>query len=115
MKKEHALYQVALKVILKKESKILLLRDKNGNIDFPGGRIDNTEHHKSLETIIARKVKEEIGNAVYFLGPPAFQTQRNFENKGFTHLCYLLPSRLFIGRDYSVGRAQSISMDRSKD
>lgn len=77
MKRDYATYQVGLKILLRKRRKILFLRAANKRtVDQPGGRIDNVEAKIPLEKIIAREVKEELGNVKYTLGAPLFQFRR---------------------------------------
>lgn len=74
---EFGIYMVGVKLALWKDGKLLVLRDKvAGWLDFPGGRIDRTEHEKPIEKIIAREIREEIGKVRYALGNPAFQYRR---------------------------------------
>ena len=79
VKRDYGVFQVALKVVLHKGDKILFLRDNNTRRtwDWPGGRIDNVEYETSLERIIAREVREELGPRVkYVLGKPVFPLRR---------------------------------------
>ncbi len=79
MQNEHGIYQVGLKALLRKEEKVLLLRDATtGRFDLPGGRIASTEFGIPLEEILAREIREELGEAmVYVLGSPLFQYRRH--------------------------------------
>ncbi len=64
-------YFVAVKVFLQKEGKLFIFKDRFGDWDLPGGRIKKDEFEKPLEEIIARKMKEELGeNITYSLGKP---------------------------------------------
>lgn len=79
MKRDYGIFQVGLKVLLRKGVKILLLRmnDDDNWLDLPGGRIDNVEYRMPLEKIIAREVREELGQKVkYVLGEPLFCFRR---------------------------------------
>lgn len=61
-------YNVALKLFLVKKDKLLILEGATPKfIDIPGGRIGKGEFNISLETILRREVKEEIGNVEYSL------------------------------------------------
>lgn len=70
--KEHALFQISLKVLLRNsKGRILILRSKPGSMlrkswDFPGGRIDTHELRRPLAALLKREVREEIGNKVRF-------------------------------------------------
>lgn len=79
MKRDYGIFQVGLKVLLRKGSKVLLLRmnDDDRWLDLPGGRIDNVEYRAPLEKIIAREVREELGPKLkYVLGKPLFCFRR---------------------------------------
>jgi 8-oxo-dGTP pyrophosphatase MutT (NUDIX family) len=75
MKRTFGIYQVGQKILLRRQDgKILILRLKSGKIDLPGGRIDNVEYRMSLEKILAREIREELGTALkYKLESVAFQ------------------------------------------
>lgn len=65
-------YFVAVKVFLENKGKLLILKDNFGDWDLPGGRIKREEFDASLESIVERKMREELGDrAVYTLGKPA--------------------------------------------
>ncbi len=79
MKRDYALYQVALKVMMKKNGRVLFLRlnESENRLDLPGGRIDNVEGGVPLEKILAREIREELGGKIkYELGNPLFQFRR---------------------------------------
>ncbi len=84
-KRSYANYHVALKILLKRGDDYLFLTDAfDGFFDFPGGRIDDVEHLTSLPDIIAREVREELGeNVRYTLGKPIFQYRRHRESKNW--------------------------------
>lgn len=64
-------YFVAVKVFLENNGRLLILKDNFGDWDLPGGRIKREEFEVPLDSIIQRKMKEEIGpSAVYTLGEP---------------------------------------------
>lgn len=79
MKRDYGIFQVGLKVLLRKGGKVLLLRmnDDDQWLDLPGGRIDNVEYRMPFEKIIAREVREELGPKIkYVLGRPLFHFRR---------------------------------------
>lgn len=81
-KKNFATYYVGFKVLLRREGRVLVMRTRDGRLDFPGGRIDKDEYFTPIPQIIRRELREEIGGAVkYRLGRPAFQLRRYFVNK----------------------------------
>ena len=55
-------YFVAVKVFLEKDSKFLIIKDGFDQWDLPGGRLLTSEFEVPLETIIKRKLTEELGN-----------------------------------------------------
>lgn len=64
-------YFVAVKVFLEKDGKFLVMKDNFGDWDLPGGRIKKDEFEAPLESIVARKMSQEIGSDVsYDLGKP---------------------------------------------
>ena len=84
MQRDYAHYHVALKLVLKKGDLLLLLKSPRGYLDLPGGRIDDIEDNTPLTEILAREVREELGEDIkYKLGKPAFQFRRFFPNKGW--------------------------------
>lgn len=74
------LYFVAMKLLLRDGDKLLITHDIFGEWDIPGGRIKPDEFEKPLESVIERKVREELGPEVkYKLGEPKvfFRHERN--------------------------------------
>ena len=66
------LYFVAVKVFLvDQEGRLLIAKDKFGDWDIPGGRLREEDFAAPLPEVVARKMKEELGQAVkYELGEP---------------------------------------------
>ena len=65
------LYFVAVKLFLRDGNKLLITHDIFGDWDLPGGRIRKNEFNKPLETVIERKMQEELGSGVsYSIGEP---------------------------------------------
>lgn len=54
-------YFIAVKVFLEKGSTFLIMKDKFGEWDLPGGRIKKFEFAAPLPAIIERKIAEELG------------------------------------------------------
>jgi 8-oxo-dGTP diphosphatase len=81
--KNVALYNVGLKILLKKNNEFLFLTYRaNKHIDLPGGRIDEDERDMPLEKIIEREVREELGpDLKYKLGKPLLQFRRYWKDK----------------------------------
>ena len=64
-------YFVAVKIFLEKDGQFLIMKDSFGDWDLPGGRIKKDEFEAPLESIIERKMKQEVGEAVqYKIGKP---------------------------------------------
>ncbi|MBI2989833.1 MAG: NUDIX domain-containing protein [Candidatus Magasanikbacteria bacterium] len=64
-------YFVAVKVFLEKDGALLILKDRFGDWDLPGGRIQKDEFGVSLDQIIKRKISEELGEDIqYSIGRP---------------------------------------------
>ncbi len=63
------LYFVAIKVFLRDGNKLLIIHDIFGDWDLPGGRIKKDEFNTSLELVLNRKMKEEIGEEVEYGEP----------------------------------------------
>ena len=65
------LYFVAVKVLLEKDGKLFIFKDKFGDWDLPGGRIRKDEFDAPMDEIIKRKMSEELGDGVkYEIGKP---------------------------------------------
>ena len=65
------LYFVAVKLFLRDGDRLLIIHDIFGSWDLPGGRIKKDEFEKPLESVVERKVREELGKEVRFeLGEP---------------------------------------------
>ncbi len=64
-------YYVAVKIFLEHEGKLFIFKDRFGDWDLPGGRIKKDEFDVSLEDVVRRKMREEVGdNIVYTLKQP---------------------------------------------
>lgn len=84
MQRDYANYHVALKILLRKGDEILFLKSPHKFLDFPGGRIDNVEDTTPIPDVIAREIREELGESIkYKLGKPLFQFRRFFPNIGW--------------------------------
>ena len=60
------LYFVAVKLLLRDGDKLLITHDIFGSWDIPGGRIKKDEFEAPLESVIERKINEEIGPDVKY-------------------------------------------------
>ena len=76
---EKDLYYVAVKLLLRDGQKLLITHDIFGDWDLPGGRIRKDEFNSPLESVVERKINEELGEVVTFeLGSPVvfFRVER---------------------------------------
>lgn len=66
-------YFVAVKMfLLDSEGNFLIIKDRFGDWDIPGGRLREQDFSVPLEAVAERKIKEELGEDVkYKLGGPA--------------------------------------------
>jgi 8-oxo-dGTP pyrophosphatase MutT (NUDIX family) len=63
-------YFIAVKVFLERANEFLILKDKFGDWDLPGGQIKKFEFETPLPDIVKRKMIEEVGDSVlYKLAP----------------------------------------------
>jgi len=53
-------YYVAVKVFFEQKGRLLILKDRFGDWDIPGGRLLQSEFSAPLEKVIRRKIKEEL-------------------------------------------------------
>lgn len=99
----HALYQVATKALLSKENKILVLITPDGYLDFPGGRVDESERNIPWTEALKREVAEEIGETVNLdIGNTLFVSKRQYHKDGKTN--YI--AAIFFECQYKSGDLQ---------
>ena len=83
---DHALYQIATKALIFDEDKILILITPDGYIDFPGGRVDQSERDIPWVNALKREIKEELGNSfVVEIGQTLFVSKRRYDKNNLTH------------------------------
>jgi 8-oxo-dGTP pyrophosphatase MutT (NUDIX family) len=84
---DHALWQVAVKALLfDGNGQLLKLTTPDGYLDFPGGRVDESERELPWAESLKREVAEELGEAVRFaIGEMAFVSKRAYQKDGVTH------------------------------
>jgi len=64
-------YFVAVKIfLLDKEENFLIIKDRFGDWDIPGGRLREQDFNIPLEAVAKRKIQEELGDIKYKLGAP---------------------------------------------
>ena len=96
---ENALYQVAVKLLLTQNDKILVLKSPDGKVDFPGGRISNEEISLPQEISLAREVDEELGGDVRYSEPKLlFTSLRTYTTDTLHHVL-----ALFFTAEYRAG------------
>lgn len=83
----HALWQVAVKALLfRDDGKVLALTTPDGYLDFPGGRVDESERELPWSESLKREVAEELGSSVQFeTGKIVFVAKRQYRGDGQTH------------------------------
>jgi NUDIX domain len=82
----YALFEVSLKTLLWRDDELLVLRSNDGTVDFPGGRIDDTEKSLLRSDIIARELCEELGSDILCaVGDVVFTTYRVYVFDDQTH------------------------------
>lgn len=81
----HALFQVSLKAIVRKDNKLLTLRTPTGYVDFAGGRINEEEINLDNKTALLRELKEELGEQVQAnIDNVLFVVRRDYTSRGKT-------------------------------
>jgi len=114
MSKQKDFYQISLKLIIKNnQGEILGLKGLDngsykGYYDLPGGRIDTDEFETSLPDIIAREIKEELGDITYRLKNKPVAVGRHFipasmiDIRKDTRVLYLFFEAEYISGDLKV-------------
>ncbi|MBU4223723.1 NUDIX hydrolase [Patescibacteria group bacterium] len=105
MDEQNAVYQISIKVLLKKEKEFLFLKNESGDkLDLPGGRIRESDKDIALEKILGREIKEELGNIKYKLNKPAFYYRRFFKDFKVFIIVYeadLMSMAIRLSREHS--------------
>lgn len=79
----YALYQLTIKAFIVKNGKILVLTTPHGNVDFPGGRMDDTEYDVPFKDALEREIKEELGYDISVtIHGNIFATNRDYSHLG---------------------------------
>lgn len=78
MKEDYADFIASFKLILRKNSKVLILTESaTGFLDFPGGRVERKEITLPIKKIFEREISEELGRDVkYKILRPVIQYRR---------------------------------------
>lgn len=83
---DHALYQVATKALIFNGDKVLVLITPGGYLDFPGGRVDESERDIAWEDALKREVEEEVGQSIIIeVESTCFVTKRQYTKDEKTH------------------------------
>lgn len=103
MLENYAGYHVGLKVLLRRGDEVLYLNSHDeGEWDFPGGRIDESEREIPLESVLAREVAEELGPDVkYRVNGLAFVTRRYIAHKDF-HIFLVFYDADYLGGEIKI-------------
>ena len=82
----HALWQVATKALVFRGDKLLVLKHEDNKVDFPGGRVDESERNVSWHDALQREIDEELGEDIEItLGETAFVSKRSYLKDGVRH------------------------------
>lgn len=83
----HALWQLATKALIYNDKgQVLTLTTPDGYLDFPGGRVDESERATPWTECLQREVAEELGDDIKIeIGDIAFVTKRQYSRDGQTH------------------------------
>ena len=105
---EKDLYFVAVQIFLLDSGRLLITHDIYGDWDLPGGRIRKDEFNKPLESVIDRKIGEELGQEVrYTLGQPKvfFRVERKEHNLGgqIVHIFAVGYEANYLGGEVHLG------------
>lgn len=66
MKEKHGLFQLTLKLFIRKNDHLLILKDKKSQVgDLPGGRMNQDEFYMDWTKSIEREIKEELGKEFF--------------------------------------------------
>ena len=104
--KEKDLYNIALKVLLRKDDTLLITHDIFKHWDLPGGRILPEEFQANFVDIIARKMREELGGKVeYVLGQPKafFRVERIEDTDKTVRIFAIGYEAQYLGGEISLG------------
>ncbi len=82
----HASYQIATKALIFKNDYILVLTTPSGYLDFPGGRVDESERNIPWTEALKREVTEELGESISIeVGQTLFVSKRQYQKDNKTN------------------------------
>ena len=104
----HALYQLATKALLFDGNKILVLITPDGYLDFPGGRVDETERDVPWTESLKREVAEELGVSIVIkVVKNLFVSKRQYREDNMTHFiaaiffeCHYLSGNITLSNEH---------------
>ncbi len=85
----HAQFYIGQKAFIEKDGKVLVLFNPFGELDFPGGRIENTDEG-DWEAALKREVMEEVGLKVEVLCPVATWVVKIERGDTTGNLCFII-------------------------
>jgi 8-oxo-dGTP pyrophosphatase MutT (NUDIX family) len=105
----HAMYQIAAKALIYKDDKILALFTPDGYLDFPGGRVDESERSIPWTEALKREITEEIGESVFIeIENTLFVSKRQYDKNGMTnHIAAIFFKCQFISGDIKISEEHS--------
>lgn len=89
-----------VKAIIMKKGKFLVLRKPNGELDLPGGRVEDDEKYKDS---LHREITEETGLKVKIFDPVArwsFVKTPELLVTGFTYYCQYLSGKIELSHEH---------------
>lgn len=84
-KPDYAMYQVTLKILLRRDDTYLTLYTSDDFVDFPGGRIDESEYDVPFVQSMQREFAEELGTTQIAIEDLAFVCKRAYTFTGVVH------------------------------
>ncbi|HEX8182438.1 MAG TPA: NUDIX domain-containing protein [Candidatus Saccharimonadales bacterium] len=104
----HALYQVATKALIYKGEKILVLITPDGYVDFPGGRVDESERDIPWTEALKREIAEELGeNIVIDIGDTVFVSKRQYKIDTLQHIAAIFFRCTYVSGEVTLSEEHS--------
>ncbi len=83
---KYASYRISVKALLYKDDKILVLYTPDGYVDFPGGRVDESEIDIPWTEVLRRELAEEVSESIEVeIGKTLFVSKRRYNREGVVH------------------------------
>ena len=95
MYKDHCFYRVSIKAIIEDEDGgILLLQEKSGLWELPGGGL---EYEEKIDDCLNRELGEEVGTKIESISPaPKFIWQQRREKDNMIYHCLFLAYKVKV-------------------